>query len=177
MKVTIDKKLIYNKIYKMLDDVTPLKVDCGRLCNSACCDASEDVSGMYLFPGEEIMFEELPNWAKIYDSRFTYDNCKAGRLLTCTGTCDRNLRPLSCRIFPLMPYAKRGEKLKIVMDIRARGLCPLASNMKVEDLDPRFVERVTQTMNMCMKVKPIREFIYSLSESIDDVKKIFGADI
>ncbi len=173
MQVTISKKTFYNKIYKILEDVTPLKVDCGGLCNGACCEASEEVTGMYLFPGEEVMYDLLPGWADICESSFTYDNGIKAKLITCEGICDRSLRPLSCRIFPLVPYAKRGEKLKVVMDIRAKGICPLAKAMKIEDLDPLFVKRVTEAMNMCMKIKSVREFLFSLSQSIDDVKNIF----
>ncbi len=173
MKVKLDKKAFYSNLYNMLRDVTPLSVDCGGLCDGACCEVTDEITGMYLFPGEKAMYEPLPDWAEFYDVDFTYDNGKKVELITCPGTCDRTLRPLSCRIFPLVPYAKRGEKLKIMMDIRGRGLCPLATAMKIEDLDPLFVERVTKAMNICMKVKSTREFIYSLSESLDEMKKGF----
>ena len=173
VKVLLDNKMFYKKIYKMLDDVTPLIVDCGGLCNGACCKGGEEISGMYLFPGEKIMYKDMPEWAEICESNFTYDNGRRTELIVCNGTCERYLRPLSCRIFPLIPYAKRGEKLKIIMDIRAKGVCPLAKAMRLKDLNPLFVKRVTQAMNMCMKVRSIREYIYSLSESIDDILKVF----
>ncbi len=159
----------------MLEDVTPLTIDCGKLCNGACCTVTDEITGMHLFPGEIVMYKPLPDWAKIYDSNFTYDNGRKAKLFTCPGTCDRKLRPLSCRIFPLVPYAKRGEKLEIMMDIRGRGICPLATAMKIEDLDPLFVKRVTLAMNLCMKVRDTREFIYSLSESIDEMNNIFSS--
>ena len=50
-------------------------------------------------------------------------------------------------------------------------MCPLATAMKIEDLDPEFVEKVTLAMNLCMKVRDTREFIYSLSQSIDELKE------
>ncbi len=173
MKQTLDEKIFYTKLYKMLEDVTPLTIDCGQLCNGACCAPTEEIMGMHLFPGEKVMYEPLPKWTKIYESNFTYNNGKKVQLITCHGTCDRKLRPLSCRIFPLVPYAKRGDKLKIMLDIRGRGICPLATAMELEDLNPLFVKRVILAMNLCMKVRDTREFIYSLSESIDEMKNIF----
>ena len=171
MKLTLDKKTFYTKLYKMLDDVTPLTVDCGQLCDGACCAVTDEITGMYLFPGEKVMYDPMPSWGELHDIDFTYDGGKEVELFTCPGTCDRRLRPLSCRIFPLVPYAKRGEELQIIMDIRGRGMCPLATAMKVEDLDPEFVEKVTSAMKLCMKVRETREFIYSLSESIDELKE------
>ena len=38
----------------LLENLTPLRTDCGKVCGSACCkslDAEE--TGMLLFPGEE----------------------------------------------------------------------------------------------------------------------------
>lgn len=169
MKLTINKKHFYEKIYKMLEDVTPLKVDCGELCNGACCAVTDEITGMYLFPGENVMYKPMPSWGEIHEIDFTYDDGKSVDLFTCTGTCNRKLRPLSCRIFPLVPYAKRGEDLKIIMDIRGRGMCPLATAMKITDLDSEFVEKVTLAMKLCMKVYDTREFIYSLSESLDEI--------
>ncbi|MBQ3115039.1 MAG: hypothetical protein IJC06_02830 [Clostridia bacterium] len=173
MKQTLDKKAFYTRLYKMLENVTPLTADCGGLCDCACCAVTDEITGMYLFPGEKVMYELLPKWAKLYDIDFTYDNGKEVELITCIGTCDRKLRPLSCRIFPLVPYAKRGEKLQVLMDIRGRGLCPLATAMRTQDLDPLFVKRVTLAMSMCMKVRETREFIYSLSELLDDINMVF----
>lgn len=171
MKLKLDKKSFYTKLYKMLEDVTPLTVDCGQLCDGACCAVTDEITGMYLFPGEKVMYDPMPNWGELHDIDFTYDNGKKVELFTCPGTCDRKLRPLSCRIFPLVPYAKRGGEIEIRMDIRGRGMCPLATAMKIEDLAPLFVERVTAAMKLCMKVRDTREFIYSLSETLDELKE------
>lgn len=170
MKKTIDKKAFYTKLYKMLDDITPLTVDCGQLCDGACCAVTDEVTGMYLFPGEEAMYNPLPSWAEIHDTDFTYDGGKEINLITCEGTCDRKKRPLSCRIFPLVPYVKRVGKMEIVMDVRGKGMCPLATAMKIEDLSPEFVETVTKAMKMCMLIRETREFLYALSDSLDEYK-------
>ena len=172
MKAKIDLKVFYTKLYKVLENVTPLKVDCGKLCNGACCEVTDEITGMYLFPGEKVMYEPMPSWGEIHETDFTYGDGKEAELFTCPGHCDRKLRPLSCRIFPLVPYAKEGEELKIVIDIRGRGMCPLATAMKIEDLDPEFVKKVTLAMKLCMNVKQTREFIYALSESIDELSHL-----
>ncbi len=171
MKLTINKKHFYSKIYKMLEAVTPLTVDCGQLCGGACCKVTDEITGMYLFPGENVMYNPMPSWGEIHEIDFTYGGEKTVDFFTCIGTCDRTLRPLSCRIFPLVPYAKRGEELQILMDVRGKGMCPLATAMKIEDLDSKFVERVSLAMKLCMNVGEIREFIYSLSESIDEIER------
>lgn len=172
MKAKISMKTFYKNLYKMLEDVTPLEIDCGQLCNGACCAVTDEITGMYLFPGEDVMFDPLPPWGEIHEIEFTYDNGKYIDLFTCGGKCDRTMRPLSCRIFPLVPYAKRGGKPEIIMDVRGKGMCPLATAMKKEDLSPLFIERVTRAMNMCMSVYETREFIYSLSESIDELNTL-----
>ncbi len=171
MKVKMTKEGFYNAVYSILGDVTPLKVDCGQLCNGACCEVSDEITGMYLFPGEEVMYKSMPQWGEIYDTDFSY-NGKYVDLFTCTGKCDRERRPLSCRIFPLVPYVKRGGKMEIRMDIRGRGMCPLATAMRVEDLSPKFVSKVTATMKLCMANPETREFLYALSESLDEVEGI-----
>ena len=40
----------------LLENATPLKGDCGRLCRAACC-AGDEETGMLLFPGEETLYE------------------------------------------------------------------------------------------------------------------------
>ena len=171
MKLKISKEEFYNTVYGILGNVTPLEVDCGQLCNGACCEVTDEITGMYLFPGEEVMYKNMPDWAEIYDTDFCY-NGKYADLFTCTGSCEREKRPLSCRIFPLVPYVKKGERLEIRMDIRGRGMCPLATAMKPGDLDPKFVKNVTLAMKFCMTNPEVREFLYALTESLDEVEDI-----
>ena len=94
-------------------DLTPLAFDCGRLCGSRCCQGGAD-AGMRLFPGEAA------------DSGFTVrDTADGGRLLLCGGHCDRRVRPLACRIFPLFPYLDGDGRIRAGFDPRAYALCPL----------------------------------------------------
>lgn len=120
----------------LLESVTPLKRDCGRACGAACCQSDEDgQGGMLLFPGEEALYPSLPaGWRVEPDDAVL----SGGRLLICDGRCERNLRPLSCRLFPLLP-TRTGAK----MDRRAWAVCPLMESGK-RGLDPRFVEAVAQ---------------------------------
>ena len=83
----------------LLSDVTPLKSDCGRLCGGACCQPStEETQGMLLFPGEEALYAGLDGYRVL--------DCAEGKLLVCAGRCRREERPLSCRIFPLLPLLR-----------------------------------------------------------------------
>ena len=167
MKAFVDKKKFYTHLYKLLENVTPLSIDCGKLCDGACCAVTDEITGMYLFPGEEVMFDPMPDWGEICDTDFVCDNGKKIDLFTCNGICNRKMRPLSCRIFPLIPYVKRGGELEVLMDMRGKGMCPLATAMKKEDLSPLFVEKVEEAMLLCMSVYDTREFLYSLSDSLD----------
>ena len=89
---------MYEKIYKTLGELTPLKADCGLLCDGACCKGDEK-TGMRLFPHEESSLRTI----------LTEDGV---RLAVCDGTCDRSKRPLACRIFPFFPQLmKRGRFL------------------------------------------------------------------
>ena len=53
---TTDYKSMYKKIFEILGELTPLNVDCGVLCECACCKGDGD-QGMLLFPHEE---SEMP---------------------------------------------------------------------------------------------------------------------
>ena len=103
---------------ELLRDVTPLALDCGRVCGGACCQSDEDgQGGMLLFPGEEALYRPLPEGFSIRKN----DGVLPGMdLLTCQGVCDRDDRPLSCRLFPLLP-TRAGVK----MDRRGWSVCPL----------------------------------------------------
>lgn len=159
----INPCFIYKYAYGLLENVTPMHGDCGEKCGAICCEDSEAGTGMYLYPGEARMLFPCPEWAKIEPSGFYYGE-KEALILSCEGQCDRALRPLACRIFPLVPYKKEGERMKIIYDPRATAMCPLTPEM----LTPSFIESVTRAMRAVVKMREGREFIEAQSRLIDE---------
>lgn len=168
-------KKIYAQAWRLLEDVTPLAVDCGQLCGAACCDdGGHDDAGMYLFPYEEVMYKNKPDWIRIEKSDFEYgDDDKRALIAMCDGVCDRKMRPLACRIFPLTPYKKENEPLKIVMDTRAKAMCPLAKALRRDELDEKFVKAVELIFKVLEKDKCVSDFIIELSYLLDETNKFF----
>ena len=166
---SINKFKLYSQAYAVLSKVTPLYGNCGELCDAACCKGGDE-AGMYLFPGEEAMYATLPDWLKIEQSDFEYADGKFAKIAICNGICDRALRPLSCRLFPLTPYFERGE-LKIIIDPRAKSICPIAKTTDVGQLSPEFVRRAEYATRFLAYNSDIYTFMRSLSEMIDEVKR------
>lgn len=124
------------KAREIMASVTPLRRDCGRYCGAACCEADEDGrGGMLLFPGEEMLYDPLPEgFTLLQDDAVKED----ALLLSCEGYCDREERPLSCMLFPLLP-SRDGP----VMDRRGWAVCPLMQS-GIGGLQQEFVEAVRQ---------------------------------
>lgn len=162
---------IYKSIYKYYKDTTPLLVDCGRLCNGACCESdNNEETGMYLFPGEEFLFKDNPDF-KIISSEFEY-NGKYADILVCKGHCDRNLRPLSCRIFPVIPYVK-GNDFRLIFDPRAKNLCPLVELEDFSQFDPLFIHKTEKVIKLLMNFSQTKLFLKGITDILDDLLR-FG---
>lgn len=164
-EVTVEKTL--KKVYKILDNVTPLREDCGKLCSGECCKGDID-TGMLLFPGEEKFFEGNSN----FEIKKTSDG---KNILVCSGRCDRKLRPISCRIFPLFPVLADG-RIYVLDDPRARGICPLLyDEMK---LSKKFERRVAKAGKLLAENEETSAFLKILTdelcEIIDMNQKLFG---
>jgi len=164
----MNPQTLYTQAYRLLDTLTPLTVDCGQLCNKACCgDNGQQDAGMYLFPGEQTMLAETN--MRIEQSEFRYgDDDRAALIAICDGTCDRRYRPLACRIFPIVPYKKNGQPMRVIMDPRGRAMCPLAKTYMPDELDERFVETTAYLFRILAKNSEIAEFIEALSELVDE---------
>ena len=152
-----------NKMYDLLADVTPLAYDCGALCEKACCKGSE-TDGMVLFPGERAFFEGAAGFRIAHNDPYDYD------YLVCGGSCERDLRPLSCRIFPYFFYLAQNGEITVAPDIRALGRCPLAEGNLL--LQRTFLRR----MRMCAKVirsdAELYDFIARMSAMITDFGRL-----
>lgn len=164
-------KNFYNNIYSILSNHTPLRGDCGRACNKACCEGDKDGDGMYLFPGEEELYSPVPQWAAISETDFEYKEGCFVPLFSCDGVCDRSMRPLSCRIFPLTPYISASGALSVIVDPRANGMCPLSA-LYVSDFEPEFVSAVEKVGEELFKNSETKEFLYAFSRLLDDISFI-----
>ena len=167
----MDAKKFYTHLYKLLDDVTPIKADCGKLCGGACCEGDEE-TGMYLFPHEEVMYSGKEKWIKIEDSEFIFRG-KPVKIAICTGKCVRHKRPLSCRIFPLF-LDNNGA---VVHDKRGNGLCPLVTaKIPLGDFDPEFIGNVKRVFNILNRFTVTKEYLAQtreLIEEYDELNNIF----
>ena len=147
----------------LFDDLTPLATDCGRLCAGRCCQPMEgENTGMLLFPGEAAYYEDLPDYA--------VKSTPAGMLLTCSGTCHREDRPLSCRLFPLLPVL-RADGIKVATDLRAKPVCLLARQGK-NALCQEFVEAVRTCGQLLAEDAEQRRFLAKLTSQQDDLKAL-----
>ena len=151
------------KARELLADVTPLKTDCGKVCGAKCCRSLEDEeTGMLLFPGEEEAYLEKEGW--------TVREAGAGLLAVCPGTCDRNERPLACRIFPLLPVL-RGDTVKVAADQRAKAVCPLL-RQGIRGMDPGFTDAVRDAGKALAEDPRARAFLERRTEEQDELREI-----
>lgn len=143
-----------------MGDLTPLTVDCGVLCEGACCKGEEN-QGMMLFPYEETILPVIKTEA-------------GGILAVCNGSCNRDSRPLSCRIFPFFPTVNEKGRVFIEKDYRASNLCPLLEHSDEIIFNPKFFKALKRVGKLLAKDKEILEFLHNTTEEIDTYYEFLG---
>ena len=162
---------IINEAYNIIGGYTPLKknADCGKLCGKICCKGKD--SGMLLFPGEEEILKDIPGF---YIERIEYMDTPGINLLLCDGTCDRNLRPFACRIFPAAPEISLDENNNIIIsvraDIRGRHMCPLW-DLNPDYINENFLDSVSKAFNILAKNKDALNLMRLISDEIAEIKR------
>ncbi len=149
------KEDVIKSCYSVLRNVTPLNFDCGKICNGKCCKGDEN-TGMLLFPGEENLIDNNIN---------VTENEQGDKIAVCNGSCDRNRRPLSCRIYPLFPviFEEDGEReIKVCIDYRAD--CPLTFCESDYSFNKKFVKGVRRVGKYLLLNEETAEFYSELSD-------------
>lgn len=151
------KENVIETCYSVLRNVTPLEFDCGKICNGLCCKG-DGKTGMLLFPGEENLID--PEIKIII-------NENGDRFAVCEGACNRNKRPLACRIYPLFPVIKKdGEKEWIEADFDSRAACPLTSGEY--EITRRFVKGVKRVGKYLLLNEETEKYYRELSDEIQE---------
>lgn len=164
--------ILYDNVRKRLSRLTPLPFDCGRLCDGACCTGDSD-SGMYLFPFEENFYKEKKTFT-VCDSELVYSDGSFVKFITCPGSCNRTLRPISCRIFPLFPYYNNTSGLKVIIDPRAKNLCPITYPEAQGYIQKRFFHEVEIFGKYLLKTPRGADFLETVSQILDDYIMLKG---
>ena len=146
---------------ELLESLTPLKTDCGRLCQGACCQGDE-ATGMLLFPGEEALYEDC-TFARVVPTGFSLGGTPA-QLLVCDGRCDRKNRPLACRLFPLFLKFREDQPPVLRMDARARAVCPL-TDYGLKALDPEFRQAARRAYDLLLEDEACADYLRALDEA------------
>lgn len=165
--VSMDKLLLYKRAYGRLNGVTPLRIDCGQLCNSLCCKGDYS-RGMILFPGE-IRLQHKKNHVLDIKEMNGMD------FMVCKGICVRKERPLACRIFPLLPYLDSRGSLKIIHDPRARYLCPLLWGNPGLKVSAYFRKEVYGVFRFLLKDGDIKNHVEKLTRIADEYAVFTGS--
>ncbi len=158
---------------RILSGVTPTPDDCGSLCGAACCRGGD---GMWLFPGEAALYAALPDphiAVEHADGNDEYD------FLRCThdgGGCDRDARPLACRIFPYFPMAVRNARtgrlsIRVVADPRAARVCPLLRE-GFPAMSPRFRLAVRRAGRLLLHDRETREYLIATSDFLMELFRL-----
>lgn len=158
-----------------LETLTPLKRDCGRLCGARCCQSLEgEETGMVLFPGEEEAYDGREGWtlkAMRHGESGKDDGTAGEKIVICPGTCERTERPLSCRMFPLIPELGTDGLIRVRMDQRARAVCPLSRQGR-SGLDPDFVEGVIRAGERLAADEEAAAVLRRLTEEQEELREM-----
>lgn len=146
---------------ELLEDLTPLKTDCGRLCQAACCQGDEN-TGMLLFPEEETLYKDCA-FADVLPLDYDLGGTQA-HLFVCRGRCEREARPLACRLFPLFLKFKEDGVTKLRIDVRAKPVCPL-TDYGIKSLDPDFKQAARKAYDLLLEDETCAAYLKALDEA------------
>ena len=137
---------IIEQIHEKLNQVSPLNYDCGKLCGEICCiyddeDYPNDDLIIYLLPGEELLYDSSKSFELIHydieEIRYPHSWKDGVYTVKCLNPprCEREIRPIQCRTFPLIPHIDKNNHFHLIFDDSQYPYkCPLINdNIKLNE--------------------------------------------
>ena len=168
INMEISKEQI-KKIHKVLNRVSPVDYDCGKLCGEICClyddeDYSNDDLIIYLLPGEEALYEnsesfELKHFT-LNEISYPYSWKDGVYTVKCLNppNCQREIRPIQCRTFPLIPHIDKNNHFYLIYDESQYPFrCPLIENSI--ELNEDFITETYKTWRFLLKNRLIYDLV------------------
>ena len=171
------RKRTFRAIYRLLDRVSPVPFDCGMICGAACCTAiGEEEMGIYLLPGEEKIHDrhageaDWLEWEPLSSDEVELPPTWNGKVffVRCKTPphCPREMRPIQCRSFPLLPHLTEDGELTLVFnDYDLPYVCPMIEE-EIE-LDERFVKATETVWRHLIRDPLIYDMVWGESRARD----------
>lgn len=164
----ITKKHI-EKIHEILNRVSPVNYDCGKLCGEICCvyddeDYPNDELIIYLLPEEEKLYEnsktfELKHFT-INEIKYPHSWKNGVYTVKCLNPprCEREIRPIQCRTFPLIPHIDKNNHFYLIFDDSQYPYeCPLIKNNF--ELNEDFINETYKVWRFLLKNKLVYDLV------------------
>lgn len=117
---------------------------------------------MLLFPGEEKLLDGCA-FGSIIPAAFELGS-QTAKLFVCSGRCERENRPLACRLFPLFLAFKDDGVTKLRIDQRAKAVCPL-TDYGIKALDPEFKQAARKAYDLMLEDEACAAFLRDLYQA------------
>ncbi|MDD4297434.1 MAG: hypothetical protein PHC69_10855, partial [Ruminiclostridium sp.] len=140
-------------------------------CKDSCLSIAKGSNRLSLTDSDQLDSKDS-NWFNIIDSNISLLNGYKIKYLTCSGHCPRECRPLSCRIFPVIPYINELGRMEFRLDLRSLRTCPIAYKSDEYVIDESFIENLYLAFPPLLKDKQVVEFIEILSSQYDELAEI-----
>ena len=155
----------YQKIYNLMSANPFADLDCGILCENACCKAQGENLGIYLLPGEEQMYsledEKWLVWEKHDPQDFDFPDSwiQTVYFVKCIKECPRDKRPIQCRTFPLAPHLKdkKSNLILIWESLKLPYSCPLIVKNRI--LNPDYIQGLKKGWDILIKNPLIKDLV------------------
>ena len=144
-----NKEALFERAYAIIGERTPITGNCGELCGAGCCKGDEK-TGMRLFPGEEAALDMT-----------SYETTDGTAI--CSGRCERENRPLACRIFPFLPVFTKGGRITVAPDAGAYKICPLLQNIDMLRFNKDFLRSVRKVGRFLSSDPDCRKYLSEIS--------------
>ncbi len=174
-----DYRVLYEKVYEILDRFPLSKTDCGKLCGKICCCyivPEEEEAGMELLPGEEEIFPLEADWLKprflsgaMYEYPPEWGQHAGCFQIRCIKPCPRHERPVNCRLFPLKFFREKENYYLILAKDTESYNCPLLE--RPELINPEFIDSAKKAASLLLSIPKFRQLVDWDSAAIipDDV--------
>ena len=177
---SVIRKETFEEIYRRWDEATPVQFDCGQICGAMCCipEPEDEEMGIYLLPGEEKMQDKNDPWltwsaeeAQDYDFPASWKG--KVHFVQCQGPakCRRELRPIQCRTFPLLPHLGEEGLELIYNDLDLPYLCPLIEE-KARLMDD-FLETTYENWKTLLEDPLIYDLVEKDSKARNKVERVY----